>query len=58
MFLYFILGNRTFCSNNTKFVIFSQKKAFLIFGETETPKKKIPAISGNANFLYFRKRKP
>ena len=27
------------CSNIKKFLIFSQKKAFLIFPETETPKK-------------------
>ena len=31
------------------FLTFSQEKAFLIFQETETPKRKL--------FLYFRKRK-
>ena len=34
-------------SNIKKFLIFSQKKAF-IFWETETPKK-LPYISGNGN---------
>ena len=34
-----------------KFLIFSQKKAFLIFRETETPTK-IPYISRNGTFLY------
>ena len=32
-----------------KFLIFSQKKAFLVFHETEAPPKKIPYISGNWN---------
>ena len=44
-------------SNIKKFIIFSQKKAFLIFRETKTPKQ-IPYISGNGAFLYFRKHKP
>ena len=39
-----------------KFLIFSQKKAFLIFRETEAPTK-IPYISRNGTFLYFGKRK-
>ena len=43
--------------NIKKFLKFSQKKTFLIFRETETPKK-IPYISGNGTFLYFAKRKP
>ena len=55
-------------SNIKKFLIFSQKKSFLIFQETKTPKKtsntfseenpvKILYISGpgNETFLYFRK---
>ena len=52
-------------SNIKKKFIFSSKKAFLIFRETETPKKflifqgkKHSYISGNGNlkkFLYFRK---
>ena len=33
-------------SNIKKFLIFSQKRAFLIFRETETPKKR--------NFLIFQ----
>ena len=52
-------------SNIKKFLIFSQKKAFLIFLEMELcyilgdeNPKKIPYISGNRNFLHFRKRKP
>ena len=47
-------------SNIIFFVIFSQKKAFLIFRETETLKtflifqgRELSHISGN--FLYFRK---
>ena len=40
-----------------KFLKFSQKKAFLIFRETETLKK-IPYISGDGTFLYFGKPKP
>ena len=47
-------------SNIKKFLTFSQKKAFLIFRETETPKKfltfqekEFSYISGN--FLCFRK---
>ena len=35
------------CSNIKKFLVFSQKKAFLTFQEMETPKK----------ILYFKKRK-
>ena len=52
-------------SNIKKFLIFSQKKAFLIFREMELPyilgnenPEKIPYISGNGTFLYFGKRKP
>ena len=44
------------CSNIKKFLIFSQKKAFLIFPETETPKKiiifqekELSYISANGN---------
>ena len=44
-------------SDIKKFFIFSQKKAFLIFWEMETPKK-LPYISGNRTFLYYQKRKP
>ena len=36
------------------FLIFSQKKPFLIFQETETPEK-VPYISENGTFLYLRK---
>ena len=39
-------------SDIKKFFIFSQKKAFLIFWEMETPKK-LPYISGNRNFLIL-----
>ena len=57
LFLYFRKRNPAFfspgsknkkisCFNIDKFPIFSQKKAFFIFREIETPKK----------FLYFRKR--
>ena len=40
-FLYFLTFQemKLSSSNIKKFFIFSQKKAFLIFGETETPKK-------------------
>ena len=45
------------CSNIKKFLIFSQKKAFLVFRETESPKKlfifhetKLSYISGNKTF--------
>ena len=41
-------------SNIKKFLIFSQKKAFHIFREIETPKK-IIYVSGNGTSLYFRK---
>ena len=51
-------------SNIKKFLIFSQKKAFLIFQQMELSHisgngntEKIPYISGNETF-YFRKRKP
>ena len=51
--------------NIKKFLIFSQKKAFLIFREMELSyilgngnPEKIPYISGNGTFLYFMKRKP
>ena len=37
-----------------KFLLFSQEKAFLIFQETENPKKKTPYISGNGTFLLFK----
>ena len=37
-----------------KILLFSQKKGFLYF-EKRTPKK-IPYISGNGTFLYFRKK--
>ena len=54
------------CSSSiNKFLIFSQKKAFLIFRETETPKKffifqetELAYISGNGNpkkLLIFQK---
>ena len=43
-------------SNITKFFIFSQKKAFFIFWEMETPKKFPIFHSGNRTFLYFRKQ--
>ena len=39
------------------FRFFSQKKAFLIFQEAETPKK-FPYISENGILLYFRKWNP
>ena len=52
-------------SSIEKVFVFSQKKAFLIFWEMETPKKflifqeiELSYISGNRNpknFLYFRK---
>ena len=46
------------CSSNIKkFRTFSQEEAVLIFQEMDTPKK-IPYISGNGTFLYFRKQKP
>ena len=45
-----------------KILIFSQKKAFRIFRERETPKKfvifqetELSYISGNETFLYFGK---
>ena len=50
-------------SNIKKFIIFFHEKAFVIFRETETSKKffifqetKLPCVSGNETFLYFRKR--
>ena len=80
----YISGNRTFQSkleksyytsgngNHKKFLIFSYKKAFLTFPETETPSppKKVYVsgkkfifqikvyISGNGSFLYLRRWKP
>ena len=39
------------CSNIKKFLIFSQKKAFLIFWETESPKK--PFILQETKFSYI-----
>ena len=52
-----------FSSNIKKFLIFSQKKAFLIFRQMEPSyfsengnPEKILYISGNRTFLYFRKR--
>ena len=49
------------CSNIKKFLIFSQKKAFLIFWETESPKKsfilqetKFAYISGNQIFRCLK----
>ena len=49
-------------SNIKKFLIFSQKKAFLIFREIELSyisgngnTEKIPYISGNGIFFYLRK---
>ena len=51
-----ILGNGISSSNIKKFLIFSQKKAFLVFWEMETPKKfvmfqemELSYISGNGN---------
>ena len=44
-------------TNIKKFILFSQKKAFPIFWETDIPQK-IPYASGNGTFLHFRKRKP
>ena len=48
-----------------KFIIFSQKKVFLIFQETELSyisakenSEKVLYISENGTFFYFRKRKP
>ena len=49
-------------SNTKKFLICSQQKAFLIFQDIElfyilgyVNPEKIPYISGNQTFLYFRK---
>ena len=55
-FLYFLIFQEIelYYSNVKKLLIFSQKKAFLIFGETETLKK-IICVSRNRTFLYFRK---
>ena len=46
-------------SNIKKFLIFSQKKAFLIFQETENTKKnfKFQEMEINSTFSYFRGRK-
>ena len=44
-------------SNIKRFLIFSQKKAALIFQETEALKK-ISHISGSGNFLNFRIAQP
>ena len=41
-------------SNIKKFLMFSRKKAFLIFRKTKTPKKG-NYILGSRTFLYFRK---
>ena len=43
-------------SNIKKFLMFSQKKALLIFWETETPKKFLifRETENLKNFLYFR----
>ena len=40
-----------FSSNIKKFLIFSQKKTFLIFPETETPKKFL--IFQETEFIYI-----
>ena len=37
------------------FLIFLQKKVIFIFWETNGNSEKIPCISGNGTFLYFRK---
>ena len=44
-------------SNIKKFLIFSRKKAFLIFRETKTPKKFL-TFPRKDLFIYYRKRKP
>ena len=51
-------------SSIKKFLIFSQKKAFLIFRDMELyyilgkgNPEKVPYILGNGTFLYFGKRK-
>ena len=52
----YISRNRISCSNIEKFLIFSQKKAFLILLEMETPPKSL-YISENRNpkmFLIFQ----
>ena len=46
-------------SNIKKFLIFSQKKSFLLFQETKTPKLNIPKFQETETlkkFLYFRKQ--
>ena len=43
-------------SNIKKLLIFSQKKAFLIFRETEAPKKNVLYFTGNGTLLNFRNR--
>ena len=40
-------------SNIKKLLIFSQRKAFLLFRETENPPQNI-SFSGNGTFLFFR----
>ena len=56
-------------SNIRKFLVFPQKKVFLVFKETGNPEnfplycrkqkpEKILYTSGNKTFLYFMKRKP
>ena len=55
-------------SNIKKFLIFSQKKAFLTFWETETPKNSLCYRKQNflifqetealENFIYFRNNSP
>ena len=52
-FLYFIIFRKMKLSrsNIKKFLVFSQKKAFLIFQETE-----LSYFSGNGTFLIFRER--
>ena len=43
-------------SNIKKLLTFSQKKAFLIFRETEAPEKNFLYFTGNGTLLNFRKR--
>ena len=46
-------------SNIKKFLVFSQKKSFLLFQETKTPKLNIPKFQETETlkkFLYFRKQ--
>ena len=53
----YISRNRISCYNIEKFLIFSQKKAFLILLELETPQKVFifQKIETLKCFLYFRK---